>query len=137
MRFPAPQNNKAMNKVIVLKIPTNDYKRPTEPRQEVVQAIVNALLRGCIYYQNETDRVKIDGNRFVRHNEPEREDNVKFYACEMQAAFDGLKAAGYHVFGCCVLGKGIRRVCSKMDFYVDEYGCKWKETFEFPNDIIE
>ena len=103
---------------IVIDIPKNTYKVPTEIRPEVVQYICEAFLKGCCnstfhpfgtsVYRRETRSVEIrDGHGvgFINPNDyPCQKNHIRFHGCEMAAAFKVLRKAGWHIFKYQVYG---------------------------------
>lgn len=104
---------------IKINIPKNNYKEPTEVRQEVVQDICNYIIRHLEY----TDAVGITVYDSNYHNaglwyrrstnfrgetcimitnsvkSSETDKYVRVRGCEMQAVFDAMIAAGYFISG--------------------------------------
>lgn len=118
---------------ITINIPQNDYKVPTEVREEVVQHICEAFLsegsgrvfhpynQGC--YRKAT---KVIGyipcyKRWVFEDEElakkmERENITSFNGEEMKAAFRSLVKAGYHIFKNYYYGEWLGYEASKKPF---------------------
>ena len=90
-------------------IKLNDYAKPTECRQEVVQAICDAFLDGNAWsefipysegaYRPETLMVIArNGSYYGFANKPfDGETGIKVRGCEMQQAFQCLIKGGYHI----------------------------------------
>lgn len=87
---------------ITLTLPVNTWTKPTEVRNEVVQAICNAFINGMRRHTN-------DWRPFIPYLDMEKQvfadcrDNyfnnprfVKFYECEMVVAFTALKEVGFY-----------------------------------------
>jgi hypothetical protein len=87
---------------IKVNIPTNDYVQPTEIRQDVVQRICNVILK---YYLDTSSEVRFTdeksalfiGERTITNREFEGFTRIR--GCEMNAAFQALKQAGYYIYG--------------------------------------
>ena len=84
---------------ITVNIPQNDYVQPTEVRQDVVQKICNAFLKGRWYhpYYGGCGRHAhscIGDTDFS----DSREDGERFNGAEMETAFKLLQKAGYHMY---------------------------------------
>ena len=111
MKTLAKHINEAIN------IPKNDYKAPTEVREEVVQAICNAFIAGREYEPNRScyeDRYIFPDLNGFGHTENESSPymgkdgklyerkfkGIKFNGAEMKAAFKELINAGYHMMVC-------------------------------------
>lgn len=131
---------------IKINIPTNDYKQPTKPRAEVVQAICEAFLSRNVWstfhpfsdsvYRVATRLVEVKdgkGVSFLGKKWEVREDEIyyRIYGCEMKAAFEALIKAGYHIFKVYEYGSWMGYTCEKKP--VLQNG---KEVFEF-NDFID
>lgn len=114
---------------ITVNIPKNDYIQPTEVRQEVVQAICKAFLKGLPYYSATRKHVLKTGY-FV-----EETDGYRIHGTEIKAAFAALLKAGYHIYAAFECGKGHVYRCSGKPEYIDRYGIKWKEVTEFTDFI--
>lgn len=107
---------------ITVNIPQNTYAQPTEVRPEVVQAICEAFLAkiqgrvpcspiyhpkndGNGMYRTATPFVELRdgiGCGFINRDELKRyngdpKKHLTFHGCEMQAAFQALRKAGYHM----------------------------------------
>lgn len=99
---------------IKVNIPKNDYKEPTEVRQEVVQRIcdhiVDVIKQGIIkrlevvivndlltkvYIEKREGKVKRIFSTYNGHIETE--DLIRVRGCEMQAVFDAILDAGYFI----------------------------------------
>lgn len=96
---------------LTINIPENDYRQPTEVREEVVQAICEAFLArtaGSVFHpytQNCYRRASLmvvahaDGTWYGFHDKPfTNEKGILVHGCEMKAAFVALIKAGYHIF---------------------------------------
>lgn len=84
---------------ITLSIPQNKWKKPTEVRTEIVQAICDAFLKRnwwypCIPY------IHLEHRNFGGYRDfcYEKDGFIKFYEVEMHAAFKALQNAGWHIF---------------------------------------
>lgn len=111
---------------LTIRIPQNDYVQPTNPRQEVVQAICDAFLtetswrvfhpyhganNGC---RNATRYMSLKHPRF---DYPSQEENpVRIYGCEVAAAFKALREAGYHIYKIHEYGTWMGYICDKKPF---------------------
>ena len=87
---------------IKVNIPSNDYVQPTEIRQDVVQRICDIILKHYLDSSNEvrfTDEnaVLFIGTRTICNRE--FEGFTRIHGCEMNAAFQALKQAGYYIYG--------------------------------------
>lgn len=109
---------------IRLNIPQNDYKEVTEIRESVVQEICNIFLRGEIFhptsggaYRN-ADRVihLAKGGLRSGFGKLQGYDNVyvRIHSCEIKAAVNALKDAGYYLFECYEYG-------SWLGYKIDKY----------------
>lgn len=81
---------------ITLSIPQNKWAKPTEVRQEVVQAICDAFLKGSWWYPY-VEWLNKEKCEFAK-NSPwsnERHHYIKFHEVEMHTAFKALRKAGY------------------------------------------
>ena len=97
---------------IKINIPKNDYKEPTDVRQDVVQCIcdhiVDVIKQGIIkrlevvvvndlltkvYIEKREGKVKRIFSTYNGHIETE--DLIRIRGCEMQAVFDAMLDAGY------------------------------------------
>ena len=121
---------------MTINIPENTFSHP-EPREDVVQHICNALLAGARFETSRIDCcvrkfVRVDAERefdlhfglqdkvFVENHEDEK--FVQFHESEMNAAFDALVKAGYHIFYAVTNSHGsISYVCRKEDYCDSEY----------------
>ena len=97
---------------IKLNIPENTYSVPTEVRPEVVQQICDAFLQrtsnSTFYphhdgpYRRATLHVELSGDKGIGFINPDSystpKDSVRIRGCEMKAAFEALRQAGYHIF---------------------------------------
>lgn len=103
-----------------IKIQENDYKRPTEVREDVVQLIcdhivgnmnkegsdgiyelsVNPIgsLRKCRTYELYTETDETDGSLRKITNERKSEDQTRIRGCEMETVFKVMQNAGYFIF---------------------------------------
>lgn len=104
---------------ITINIPKNNYVRPTEVRQEVVQDICNYIIRfferddvvGITVYDSNYHKAELWYSRSTNfRGEPyimfatsvkasETDKYVRVRGCEMQAVFDAMIAAGYFISG--------------------------------------
>ena len=100
---------------MIIEIPQNDYVKPTEIRQQAVQAICNAFLQrsqvepyhpysdGCYRPSNNYASLCNHGSFADRNDIKGKEHKyIRFNGAEMKAAFAALIKAGYHIFqiGC-------------------------------------
>lgn len=96
---------------ITINIPKNNYSIPTEIRQEVVQAICEAFLSGnawSIFHPYNDGRrtarrvVWLRNGKGVAFGDKtttfQGDSNYTIRGCEMAAAFDVLRKAGYYIF---------------------------------------
>lgn len=128
-------------------IPKNDYEQPIQIRQDVVQGICEAFLsengnsifhpfsNGC--YRTSTLALgklkngKWRGFMSVKDAEYDGVDFVRIHGCEMKAAFEVLRKAGYHMFKTYLYGSWLGYVCNKKPYRKDS-----TEVFEF-NEFID
>ena len=91
-------------------IPVNDYKVPTEIREDVVRDIIKNLLeragkeQGLLIWDNTKGLYLIDGSICYGCIE---ESNTRIRGVEMQADFEVLHKAGYFLYGEYNITKGI------------------------------
>lgn len=121
---------------ITVNIPVNTYSVPTEIRQEAVQLICNAFLYGrsdrffhpyndgcyrkatrCAYRRPANNK----GDFFYGFDDKDycEERGGEFYeirGCEMKAAFEALRKAGYHIFRSNEYGSWMGYVCDAKPF---------------------
>ena len=94
---------------IQVKIPVNDFTIPTESDQEVVQAICDAFLRKqryCVptnatrgdHYVGTFKGKAMFSNCLWSHEDGNKTRNKEIHGCDMKAAFQALRQAGYHMF---------------------------------------
>lgn len=113
---------------MAIKIPTNDYQRPSQIREEIVQLICDAFLGGDTYKATCTNHFSADycvdteGMRPRFYNGyksgiNEKHIEHKFNGAEMSAAFDALIKAGYFMYKGCDGGVVYR--CQRRDFCND------------------
>ena len=88
---------------ITLTLPINTWSKPTEIREEVVQAICNAFLNGMKHYTHDwkpyIPYVNMKTQVFADsgdHYYSKEGDFLKFHECEMRLAFKALKEAGFY-----------------------------------------
>lgn len=95
---------------IKLNIPFNDWKEPTEVREDVVQGICEAFLSGNIWkvfhpysegaYRRKTNfiyRHKSESKFIGFTGKPfEMDVNIRFNSAELKTAIEALKKAGYY-----------------------------------------
>ena len=95
---------------ITINIPTNTYVQPTEPREEVVQAVCNILLEE--YLDHRALRIcdndglylsvlKKSGRVLNLTNDEKDTDAIarkRVFGCEMKCAFDALQKAKYVIY---------------------------------------
>lgn len=131
---------------ITINIPTNTYSVPTEIRQEAVQAICDAFLYGgcdrCFHPYHDGVRTAtrcayrkpkavnqygkpVDGRGwfygFESKSRCER-NGIEFYeirGCEMKAAFEALRKAGYHMFRVRYYGTWMGYVAYEKPYFRD------------------
>lgn len=133
---------------IRVNIPQNDYIQPTEVREDVVQKICDVFLNrrgGYCHdvfhpYSENGYRVRTLGvvisknghaNAFGYKADLEGETIIKFHGTEMEAAFQALIKAGYHMYRVYEYGSWMGYVCDKKPHYEGN-----TEVFEF-NDFID
>lgn len=91
-------------------IPVNDYKVPTEIRDNVVRDIVKNLLKRI---ENEEEFNVWDNNKGLYLGNESiyysyvYDDDVRIRGVEMQAAFEALHKAGYFLYGDYNITKGV------------------------------
>lgn len=114
-------------------IPKNNYKKPTEIRENVVQAVCEYFLQKnekwqeCnFYYFNKRLNKVLDFYTVQKSN-----DLVTINEVEMQEAFNVLIKAGYFLFEQHNGRYGYIYVCSEKDFYKDSDFVLWKPTSQF------
>jgi len=102
---------------ITINIPKNEFQKPTEIRQEVVQGICDYIIKGikknC--WGEGTMRITLEHNDWVYVLYLDTFDNgirmvspytrggveqTRIHGVEMQAAFDALQDAGYYIYSC-------------------------------------
>lgn len=142
---------------IKLNVPRNTYAQPTEPRQDVVQSIVNAFLDNIKYRNNvfhpvndgyprmKTIYIMVEKTRGgERHrfastcNEGDTGAHyIRFYGCEMKAAMKALMLAGWHILEIYEYRTWRGYVCCEKP-HCDCYGrgCREIQADEF-NDFID
>jgi len=90
---------------MTITVPENTFKKPTEVRENVVQAIVNAFVNYklgtgvfelCPYGYSTFVRTIPGQECFVTDSEDGRA--TRFHECEMDAAVASIKKAGWHLF---------------------------------------
>lgn len=123
---------KTLTKHIIeaLNIPKNNYKKPTETREEVVQAICDAFLKGRKFSP------RLDyGHRYIQLNKlqflssyEKDSDSVRFNGAEMNAAFKALIDAGYYMM--------VKKYRRKDTTYL-EYACSEKPHMEYYQEVEE
>lgn len=134
---------------IKVNIPQNDYIQPTEVREDVVQKICDVFLGNRAGYYHNIFHPVNDGGYRVRtlglriHKKSGRayefdhkalfdsDDFVKIHGCEMEAAFQALIKAGYHMYRVYEYGSWMGYACDKKPHYEGN-----TEVFEF-NDFID
>lgn len=129
---------------MIIEIPQNDYVKPTEIRQQAVQAICNAFLQrsqvepyhpysdGCYRPSNNYASLCNHGSFADRNDIKGKEHKyIRFNGAEMKAAFAALIKAGYHIFQIYQYGSWMGYMLSKKPFMQ-----QGKEVFEF-NDFID
>ena len=112
---------------IKVNIPENDYTQPTEVRNGVVQALCNAFLTTSCWKVFHPYRGSNNGcrpaNRYISLQSPSfsnRHDTkgcVRIHGCEVSAAFDALRQAGYHMYRIYEYGDWMGYICDKKPFY--------------------
>lgn len=109
---------------IKVNIPKNDYKKPTEAREEVVQTICEIFLKtqwnvfhpfagsnnGC---RNANLYIVKGSHQFFKSDS---KNAIRVRGVEMQAAFEALIKAGYHMFRVYEYGEWMGYCCSKKPF---------------------
>lgn len=114
----------------MIEIKKNDYVQPTEVREEVVQAICEAFLdRSCwrIFhpasescYRRATMYVQVRNGKGIGFSDRcdfLGDSGIKVRGCEMSAAFDIIRNAGYHIFKLYYFGSWKGYVVSEKPFY--------------------
>jgi len=83
---------------IKINIPKNDYKEPTEVRQDVVQRICEIFLayNGRYRWTVKPTWIVEGDNNFWNHAEYGKK-STRVHGVEMQAAFKALTDAGYYI----------------------------------------
>lgn len=100
---------------IKINIPKNDYKEPTEVRQDVVQSICDHIIwwlfdqhHDCYdLFVDDSSRFSSDVGLYMKHlsnghliiNKDKMTDSIRIRGCEMQAVFDVMWDAGYYISG--------------------------------------
>jgi hypothetical protein len=88
---------------IKVNIPSNDYVKPTEIRQDVVQQICNIILKNYIDTDNEVRFTDENPVLFIGKscfsNKKFEDYHIRVRGCEMNAAFKALNQAGYYIYG--------------------------------------
>ncbi len=92
-----------------INIQKNDYKKPTEIRQNVVQGVVNALFGHikdeCPFVINAFNNGVYLHNGYL-HSQHRCDDDVRVNGAEMNAAFNALHEAGYYLYASyCITDK--------------------------------
>ena len=139
-----PLNSKDM-----IEIKKNDYVKPTEIREHVVQAICDAFLSFCAWsefrpyeescYRRATLLVigHSDGKfyGFWDHKFNDSDIAYRVRGCEMREAFKQLRNAGYHIFKHYQYGNSRTHSykVSRKDYLDDEPDAR--EVFEFTDNI--
>ena len=104
----------------------NDYTQPQEVRDEVVQAICDAFLRKETgwrtffphcgdYGQNATLYIDLE-RPYFNYPSKDKPSVRRIRGCEMRAAFDALRAAGYHMFSTYKKARWIGYTCEKKPY---------------------
>lgn len=114
---------------IKVNIPQNDYARPTEVRQEVVQDICDAFLgeNYCSTYHPHSNGMCRNAHCYVVKKQGVKafgfrdkpfygEQGAEFNGEEMKTAFKLLREAGYHIFRVYSYGTWLGYVVRKQDF---------------------
>ncbi len=110
---------------IILNIPQNTYKQPTEARPEVVQAICDSFFcrgwgvfhpfhganNGC---RNATLWIDLKDPGFGQP--ASRKKLTRIFGCEVAAAFSALRKAGYHMYKIYEYGSWMGYVCDPKPF---------------------
>lgn len=120
---------------ITVDIPKNDYVQPTEVRPEVVQYICEAFLSNNIWnifhpesqgeYWSRTLYVIVDKRSRKAYgfggSKPFTvyDKSIRFYGCEMKAAFKALREAGYHMYRVYGYNSWMGYVCNRKPFNQD------------------
>lgn len=124
---------------LTLNIPRNDYKQPTEVRQNVVQAICDTFLCGNCYSVFHPATISAGKKRtiYVEVNKYGkgcgffgRLDDLEYsrmcgHECyringvEMQAAFAALRECGYHIFRIYKYRSWMGYICDKKPYRND------------------
>lgn len=122
---------------IKVNIPKNNYQKPTQVREHIVQAICDYLLRvrvwreENIYYCYDNIKNKIVTNEKLYKDSSTEKPNE----CEMQCAFDCLIKAGYNIFGLHNISRGDVYYISEKDYYKDEWITLKNKTTKFSTKI--
>lgn len=102
----------------MLHIKQNDYKQPTESREEVVQMICDCFLQGCSKeYHAGTHTLPIEKEVYVAESTLSGKNGTDYFflgqyethskyaktpirlrSCEVDEAIKALTAAGYHIY---------------------------------------
>ncbi len=133
----------------MIEIPKNEYKQPSEVREEVVQAICEAFLHGgcdstfhpfsgsnngsrsaTLYVAKPNRKGLIPQWNFKcgRYIEP-TDTSYKIRGVEMKRAFEELIKAGYYMFRVWSYGSWLGYVCHRKPFYYDNRRAEKVETF--------
>jgi hypothetical protein len=116
---------------IQVKIPVNDFTIPTEPDQEVVQEICDAFLGGwryCVptnankgtHYVGTFQGKGMFSSCLWSHEDGKKATrNKEIHGCDMKAAFQALRKAGYHMFVRYSMGGDAFIRCRKEPYFVN------------------
>ena len=132
------------NNIIDLKIQKNDYVRPTEIRNDIVQKICDHIIKminksmwiedayqlslhhkewSYQLYINVSTNGDITGFNYHKDN---RLNQIRVRNVEMDVVFDALQNAGYFIFGTCYTDGERKYTFSKKDHYDNRKACRMK-----------
>ena len=145
---------------ITINIPKNTYSVPTEVRQDAVQKICDAFIRGgsercfhpfndgvrtatlCAYKKPARPNPKTAEDFFYgftnkRWCEDHRDthDYISIRGCEMEAAFNALRKAGYHMFKVRYFGGSWMGYVAYEKPYFRDGNTEGTEVYEFADFI--
>lgn len=133
----------------MINIPKNEYRQPSEVREEVVQAICEAFLNsgcdGTFHPYSGSHNGSRDATLYVckptrnglqhiwhfkcSRRKDDTDISYRIRGVEMQQAFKELIKAGYYMFRVWSYGSWLGYVCHRQPFYYDNCRAEKIESF--------